>query len=186
MTAIKAFKAERTAHSNRLGDTGSTVLKRCLKSHLKSLDRKIARLESEVMARLKADAALWRRYRILTSIPGIGPVGAATLIAHLAELGTCSPKQIAALVGVAPMNCDSGLMRGKRRIRGGRARVRSCLYMAALAAARSDKSGMREFYQRLRAKGKPAKLALTAVIRKLAILANTLIKEDRLWQPIAP
>ena len=69
MTAIKAFKPERTAHSNRLGDTGSTVPQRCLNTHLKSLDRKIARLESEVMARLKADAALWRRYRILTSIP---------------------------------------------------------------------------------------------------------------------
>jgi transposase len=186
MSAITAFKAERTANRNRLGTAMSATLKRLLKSHLKSLERRIKQLECELMARLKADPALWRRYQILTSIPGIGPVTAMTMIVFLAELGSCSPKQVAALVGVAPMNWDSGLMRGQRHIRGGRAKVRCALYMAAVSAARCASSEQKAFYDRLRANGKPAKLALTAVIRKLAILANTLITEDRQWQPIAP
>lgn len=186
MSALSAFKAERTANRNRLGTAAGAVLKRILKSQLKSLERKIEQLEREVMARMQADPVLSRRYDILTSIPGIGPVVAMTLIAFLDELGCCNPKQIAALVGVAPMNWDSGLMRGQRHIRGGRARVRNALYMSAVSAARSTKSDQKIFYDRLRANGKPAKLALTAVIRKLAILANTLIIEDRQWQPICP
>ena len=181
-----ALKAERTANRNRLTGLEDGFAKKELRLLLQSLERRIAKLEVEILARVKADPALSHRYQILTSIPGIGPVTAGTMIANLAELGSLDSKQIAALVGVAPMNWDSGKMRGQRHIKGGRASVRTPMYMAALAAARSKKSGLKPFYQRLRGKGKPAKLALTAVIRKLVILANTLIKEGRQWQPIAP
>ena len=127
--AISALKAERTANRNRLGTSENSVLKRSLKSLLKSLESQIKRLEGEVKDRIEADPALRRRYEVLTSIPGIGPVVATTLIAHLAELGRLDSKQVAALVGVAPscrrcasstMNWDSGTMRGQRHIRGGR------------------------------------------------------------------
>lgn len=184
--ALSAFKAERTAYINRLGSAQDGVLKRQLYLALQSLERRIKALEGELMTRLNADPVLLNRYQILTSIPGIGPVVALTMIVHLSELGTCSPKQIAALVGVAPMNWDSGTMRGSRHIRGGRAQVRNPMYMAAVAAARCKRSDLKVFYERLRANGKKAKVALTAVMRKLAILANTLIKENRQWQPTAP
>ena len=183
---ITALKAERTAHRNRLAECVDAIVKRQLASLLKSLEKHIACLEKEVMARLKADPMAWRRYQILTSIPGIGPIVAMTMIVHLAELGSCTSKQIAALIGVAPMNCDSGLMRGKARIKGGRAQVRTPLYMAAVTASRCAKSDLKDFYERLRQNGKSAKLALTAVMRKLTVLANTLIKENRHWQPVCP
>lgn len=181
-----AFKADRTSCRNRLAGLTDAVAKKQQRYLLESLERRITALETELMMRIKADPALLHRFEILTSVPGIGPVTATTMIVNLAELGSLSSKEIAALVGVAPMNRDSGTMRGQRRIRGGRASVRTPMYMAALAAARSVKSGLKPFYQRLIGNGKPVKLALTAVIRKLVILANTLIKEDRLWQPIAP
>ena len=181
-----AFKAERTAGRNRLQGLEDGFAKRQLRLQLASLERRTAKLEAEILARIKADPALLHRFEILTSIPGIGPVSAVAMIINLAELGSLDAKKVAALVGVAPMNWDSGTMRGQRRIRGGRASVRTPLYMAALTAAHSNKSSFKPFYQRLVGNGKPAKMALTAVIRKLVILANTLIKENRKWQPIAP
>ena len=107
------------------------------------------------------------------------------MIAELNELGQVNAPQIAALVGVAPMNCDSGAMRGQRRIRGGRSSVRNTLYMAAVAAVRSNRD-FAAFYERLRENGKPFKVAITAVIRKLAIVANTLITENRKWEIARP
>ena len=107
------------------------------------------------------------------------------MIAELDELGHVNAPQIAALVGVAPMNCDSGAMRGQRRIRGGRASVRNTLYMAATAAVRSNQD-FAAFYNRLRENGKPFKVAITAVIRKLAIAANTLVAENRKWELVRP
>ena len=123
---------------------------------------------------------------ILLSVPGIGLVTAITLIASLDELGACTDKQIAALAGLAPMNRDSGMMRGQRHIKGGRQGVRNTLYMAAISASRGCNPPMKTFYDRLIANGKKAKLALTAVMRKLVILANTLLKENREWQTITP
>lgn len=186
VNTLAAFKADRTAVSNRLGASTDRHVKALLRRHLRGIDRHIEQLEQHIMEQIKADPILSRHYDILVSVPGIGPVVAVTLIAHLHELGTCSAKQIAALVGVAPMNWDSGLLRGKRRIRGGRAHVRKKLYMAAVTAVRSNKSDMKAFYLRLRDRGLAAKSALTAVIRKLAILANTLIAEDRKWQTVKP
>ena len=107
------------------------------------------------------------------------------LIAEMTELGACSRTQIAALAGVAPMNWDSGLIRGRRIIKGGRASVRAVLYMAALSAIRTN-PGLSAFYRRLVKSGKKPKIALTAVMRKLVVLTNTLIKEDRTWSPTPP
>jgi transposase len=142
--------------------------------------RHLARLEAELRACVDADPALARVYAILVSIPGIGPVCAVALIADLPELGGASDKEIAALVGVAPMNWDSGASRGQRRIKGGRTALRAAMAMAALAAARANPS-LRAFAERLRAAGKPHLVVLTAVLRKLVVLANALVRDNRLW-----
>ncbi len=174
--------AQETALKNQTAAAASPVLKRLLKAQLKAQARLIAGLEAAIAALLARDAGLGRRCELLASIKGIGPVVAATLVACLPELGMLGGGQIAALAGVAPMNCDSGEMRGQRRIKGGRAHVRSALYMAAVAASRCNPD-LKAFYGRLRNAGKAAKLALTAVMRKLVLLANTLIREDRYWTP---
>lgn len=179
----QAAVAEQTALANRLTAAESPVLKRLIKRHLRLAARSIAALEKAIAALIASEARLKRRSEILASIKGIGPVAAAMLVACLAELGLLSGGQIALLAGVAPVNCDSGEMRGQRHIKGGRAHVRKVLYMAAIAAARCNPD-MKTFYTRLRAAGKAAKVALTAVMRKLVVLANTLIREDRLWKPV--
>ena len=123
-----------------------------------------------------------RRSQLLQSVPGVGPVVTATLIARLPELGSLNRKEIAALVGVAPFNRDSGALRGKRKVWGGREPLRTALYMAALVATRYNPV-LRDFYQRLCAAGKPKKVALTACIRKLLVILNSMIKHRRPWTP---
>ena len=134
---------------------------------------------------MQAEPTLRPRATWLQSIPGIGPVTAATLLAELPELGRCSRQQVAALVGVAPCNRDSGAWRGRRRIWGGRARVRAVLYMATLTAVRHHPR-LRACYQRLRAAGKPPKVALTACLRKLLVLCNALCRQQTTWDPTMP
>ena len=119
---------------------------------------------------------------LLRSVPGVGRQVSTTLLADLPELGTLGRKQITALVGVAPFSRDSGLHRGKRSVWGGRARVRAALYMGALVAARCNPA-IREFYQWLLAAGKPKKLALTACMRKLLPVLNSMAKTGRPWDP---
>ena len=121
----------------------------------------------------------------LQSIPGIGLVAAATLLAEVPELGTCTRQQVAALVGVAPFNRDSGAWRGRRRCWGGRAQVRAVLYMATLTATRRNPR-LQAFYQRLIAAGKPSKVALTACLRKLLVLCNALCRTQTTWDPTMP
>ena len=142
---------------------------------------KTDRLDAEILRRIAGEPALARRYEVLCSIPGIGMVAAITLLVELAELGACSGKAAAMLAGLAPIACDTGQKTGQRRIRGGRAGVRRALYMAALAAARHNPQ-FAAVYKRLKANGKPPKVALTAVMRKLLVLANTLLTENRRWQ----
>tara|TARA_R110000796_G_scaffold184642_1_gene301232 strand:+ start:134 stop:1111 length:978 start_codon:yes stop_codon:yes gene_type:complete len=142
-------------------------------------------LEEQTLALIATDAQMVEKYDILTSIPGIGPTIAATLICELDELGQANSRQIAALAGVAPINRDSGQFRGQRRIGGGRKQVRDVVYMAAVVAIRWNKEMMR-FYERLKNAGKPFKVAITAVMRKLLILANTLIRENRPWCEVRP
>jgi transposase len=180
--ARQAAKADETALKNRHATAESKVLKRVLQRQLEACARAIEGLDAAIAALLERDPVLKRRYGILTSIKGVGPVVAATLAACLSELGLLPAAKIAALAGVAPFDDDSGGRRGQRRIKGGRAHVRTALYMAAVSAARCNPD-LKAFYDRLRAAGKAAKLALTAVMRKLAALANTLIREDRHWTP---
>lgn len=178
--ARNAATAERTALTNRLAASQAAFLRKELRGRLRSLEGHIERLETEMAARIAADPALARRYEILLSIPGVGSGVAANLLIDLAELGSLNRHAIASLAGVAPFADDSGEATGQRHIRGGRAGPRRALYWAALSAARHNPD-LSAFYQRLRERGKKPKLALTAVMRKLAILANTLLKENRLW-----
>lgn len=180
--ARTAAKADETALTNRLGAAENRFLKTELRRNLKRIEAHITSLDAEISRLIHSDSAVARRLEILRSIPGIGLQVAAMLLACLQELGELSAKQSAMLVGVAPVNRDSGAMRGQRHIKGGRAPVRRALYMAALVAARFNPD-LRAFYRRLREAGKPPKLALTALMRKLVILANTLIAEDRTWEP---
>ena len=151
-------------------------------AHLAWLTEHLADLEAQIAAAVQAAPALRARAAWLQSIPGIGPVACHTLLAELPELGTLNRHEIAALVGVAPFNRDSGTWRGRRTVWGGRASVRAALYMAALAASRANPS-LRAFYQRLLAAGKPKLVALTACMRKLLVLCNALCKQQALWDP---
>jgi transposase len=152
---------------------------------LKRLKTHVARLEAEIERRIVADPGLSARYDILRSIPGIGDTVAAIMLVGLSEMGQGTGKAMTLLCGLAPLADDSGTRQGQRHIRGGRMAVRNALYMAALSAARYNPD-LKAFYDRLRANGKAAKLALTAVMRKLAVLANTLITQNRTWTPIPP
>lgn len=176
---------ELTALKNQACAAETRFLMRQLERRRKQVARHIAALEAEIINIVAADAELRRRYEILTSIPSIGPIVAFTMLASLAELGDCTKKEIAMLVGLAPVNDDSGERQGRRLIRGGRADVRRALYLAAVSAARFNPD-LKAFYDRLRADGKLAKVALIAVARKLLILANTLIREERMWVPKTP
>lgn len=178
--ARNAATAERTALANRLAASQAAFLRKELRGRLKSLEGHIERLETEIAARIAVDPALARRYEILLSIPGVGPAVAANLLADLAELGSLDRHAIATLAGVAPFADDSGDTVGQRHIMGGRASPRRALYWAALSASRHNPD-LSAFYKRLVESGKKPKLALTAVMRKLVILANTLLKENRLW-----
>ena len=144
------------------------------------LERRLARSDDELQKRLR-QTELWRRRdEVLQSVPGVGPVTSLTLLALLPELGRLSHKEVAALVGVAPHARESGRWRGARHCSGGRAEVRSVLYMAALTAVRSN-APLKAFYRRLRAAGKPPKVALIAAARKLLVILNTMVRDDRLW-----
>ena len=156
------------AERNRLGQVfgrETKLVKRSLKQHIAYLERELRVTDPEVGERIR-ESPVWRAQEdLLRSVPGVGPVLAVTLLAELPELGRLSRKEIAKLVGVAPLNRDSGTLRGRRLIVGGRAAVRAVLYMAALVATRCN-TVIRTFYQRLLAAGKPKKLALTACMRK--------------------
>jgi len=178
--ARNAATAERTALTNRRAASSTTFLRAEINRRLKSLDRHIERLAAEIEKRIAAEPPLARRQQILLSIPGVGPGVAANLLVDLAELGSLDRHAAACLAGVAPFADDSGELSGQRRIKGGRANPRRALYWAALSAARHNPD-LCAFYKRLVENGKKPKVALTAVMRKLVVLANTLIKEDRLW-----
>jgi transposase len=172
----------RQQERTRLSECDDDVLRVDIAAHAQWLDAQIARWDAEIERLVAQSAALSQDARRLRSISGIGPVAATTLLALLPELGSLSPKKIAALAGLAPFNADSGQFRGQRRIRGGRNRVRGALYMASIAAARYNPI-LKSLYQRLRAAGKPAKVALIAVARKLLIIANAIIRDKTEFKP---
>jgi transposase len=171
-----------TAERNRLLIARPAV-RRDLQRHIRFLERRLREADDDLHIAVKA-SPLWRgKDDLLQSVPGVGRVVSLTLLAELPELGRLSHKEIAALVGVAPLNRDSGTLRGKRLVYGGRAPVRAALYMAALVASKCNPV-IRLFYQRLRAAGKPAKVALTAGMRKLLIILNAIARSGRPWQPV--
>ena len=157
----------------------------CPSDTLAALQSNIASCETRMRACIAADATLARRDAIIQSIPGFGPLNAACLCADMPELGSLGRRQAASLMGLAPFDRDSGQRRGGRSIRGGRAQPRHLLYMAALSAIRYEPA-CQACYQRLTAKGKPHKVALVAIMRRLVGLLDTLLGEDRLWQPQPP
>ena len=176
---------QQTALKNQRAAATVKVLQHLLDRRLERGDRDIEALEAAIKNIISADEALARRYAILTSIGGIGFVTAATLLASLPELGRSTAKQIAMLGGVAPIADQSGKRDGTRVIWGGRASVRRILYLAALTATRFN-ADMKSVYQRMRSAGKPPKLAIIAIARKLAVLANSLISQDRIYLPEPP
>lgn len=170
-----------TAEQNRLASAHDRV-KPDIQATITWLEQRLQDLDGDLQRRLRA-SPIWReRDDLLRSVPGIGPVTAATLVAALPELGTLDRRQISALVGVCPFNRDSGQCRGRRMIFGGRAAVRAVLYMATVTASRCNPV-IKAFYQRLRAAGKPAKVALTACMRKLLTIVNAMLKAKTPWQP---
>lgn len=170
-----------TAETNRLGIARRPV-RASLKKHITYLERELRMTESELRELIEA-SPVWRVHdELLQSVPAIGTVTAQTLLAELPELGQLTHKQVTALVGVAPMANDSGHHRGKRAITGGRARVRQVLYMAALVATRRNPV-IRRFYARLLAAGKPKKVALVACMRKLLLILNAMMRDQRPWSP---
>jgi len=155
---------------------------RDLRHHIRWLERRVADVDDEIGTAVQ-QSAIWRVHEdLLRTVPGIGPTTARTLLGELPELGQLDRRAIAALVGVAPFNCDSGQHRGQRHIWGGRASVRASLYMAALVASRHNPV-LAAFYRRLRDSGKAPKVALIAVARKLLTILNAMIKHQSRWNP---
>jgi transposase len=168
-----------TAEQNRLAIAPKT-LHRDIKTHISWLKKRLDDLDGQLKRFIQA-SPLWRATdQLLQSTPGVGPVTSLSLIAELPELGTLNRREIAALVGVAPFNRDSGTLRGQRTIWGGRAGVRSALYMATLSATRCNPV-IKAFYRRLCDAGKPHKVALTACMRKLITILNTMVKNGTSW-----
>ena len=179
-----AAVAARTALLNQLGEASVPVAIAEIKRQIRACETSLANLDAEIERLIAADPILARRLAVLTSIPGIGTTTAVALIVGLAEIGALSDKQAAMIAGLAPIACDSG-DKLLRDIRGGRPQLRRALYMAALSAARCNPD-LKAVYDRLRAAGKKPKVALVAVMRKLVILANALVTQNRLWEPRHP
>lgn len=165
-----------TAEQNRLGQTRSDRVRRSVDQVIEMLKRQLEEINDDLDRHIERSPAWRARNEVLRTVPGIGPATARTLIVELPELGRCSRQQIAALVGVAPLNRDSGMMRGRRTISGGRTSVRCALYMATLTAVRYHPA-IKRCYERLRAAGKCAKVALVACARKLLTILNALIRD---------
>lgn len=170
----------RTAEHNRLG-TARATLRPHIEKHLDWLAEAIADLDTELSDFMRQTPLWHSKDEMLRSVPGVGRITAYTLLADLPELGTLNRKQIAALIGVAPLNHDSGRRRGKRRTKGGRTTVRNVLYMATLTATRRNPV-IKTFYERLLKAGKEKKVALTACMRKLITILNAMLKQSKPWR----
>jgi transposase len=183
MARRRQLVAMRKAEATRLETTRQPSLRQGIESHIAWLAAEISKLDEESGGKIEASATWRAKDELLQSVPGVGDILSRTLIANLPELGSLSRRQIAALVGVAPFNRDSGKLRGKRAIFGGRSPVRHVLYMATLSAVRRNPV-LAVAYARLRQAGKPSKLALTACMRRLIIILNTIIKTNTPWTPM--
>jgi transposase len=173
----------RAEQSNRRRTTASRAALRAIDAVLATLDKQVASLDKQIRQLLDADDDFKHLDEILRSAPGVGPVAGATLAAELRELGRTDRRQVGALVGVAPFNCDSGQLKGRRAIRGGRTAVRCVLYMATLAAVRFNPV-IKPFAERLKAAGKQSKVVIVACMRKLLSLLNAMVRDDLTWDQL--
>ena len=170
-----------TDEKNRRASAATDTVRDQIEEHIDWLEKRIAELDQQLKALLQSSACWQAKDQILQSVPGIGPVVSFSMIADLPELGTLNRQQISKLVGVAPLNRASGQQRGTRHIYGGRARLRSVLYMAAITAARHN-AVIKEFYERLRANHKPFKVAIIACMRKLLTIINVMLRDGTCWK----
>jgi transposase len=175
----------RAQEKNRRSEADDCAMAERISRLIEVLDGEIAAIEADVSALIKAEQEIADDARLMRSLPGVGPVACMQLIAQMPELGQVGPKQVAALAGLAPFNVDSGAFRGRRKIGGGRKRVRDALYMAALNAVRRA-DPFKAFYSRLRQAGKPAKLALIAVARKLLTVLNAMMRDRKPYLQTRP
>ncbi len=171
-----------TAETHRRSVAPTRHIARQIDRHLRWLERQLQAADDDLNGMIGKSSLMQRKLEILTSVPGVGRVTAVALLAQLPELGRLNERQLSALVGVCPFSRDSGTMRGRRVIWGGRARVRAALYMAALVASRHNPI-LCAFYQRLLSNGKAKKVALVACMHKLLLILNAMIKRDQMWQP---
>ena len=170
-----------TAEKNRLR-RATPRLRRQIQEHIDWLRCQLDEVDTD-LGELIRSSPVWRaKEKLLKSVPGVGPVLSTTLLSQLPELGALSRQQVCALVGVAPFNRDSGTLRGRRTVWGGRSQVRTALYMATLVASRFNPA-IQAFYQRLCSAGKPKKVALTACMRKLLTILNSMLKHGHAWNP---
>jgi len=169
-----------TEEKNRL-DSAPKRTRLQIQEHLRYLEKALKAINQEIDKSIKKHPQFGAKNRIIRSVPGAGPILAVTLLSDLPELGAIDRKSIGALVGVAPLNRDSGRFRGRRCVWGGRARIRAVLYMATLAATRCNPV-IRAFYNRLLNAGKEHKVALTACMHKLIVILNAMIKNQTTWQ----
>jgi len=172
----------RVQETQRSLQAHSKAAQKSVKSHIAWLDKRIAEIDADLRGRLRESNAWRAKDDLLRSIPGVGQVSSFTMMARCPEIGQLNRRQIAKLVGTAPLACDSGKHRGKRRIWGGRADVRKVLYMGTVSAMQHN-STIKEFAQRLKAAGKPAKVVIVACMRKLLTIMNTIIKTNTPWNP---
>lgn len=182
--ARQALIKDRIAATNREQVAQNSIIRRQLKARLGQIERQIGEIEKAMTTIVQADETLQRRREILASIPGIGSITAMAIIVEMPELGELDGKQAASLAGLAPMTRESGGWKGRSRIQGGRASLRCGLYMPALVALRINPD-LRRKYQALKEAGKPSKVAIAAIMRKLIVLANALIRDNRTWSPNA-
>jgi transposase len=168
------------AESNRLA-SATKPNRRDIKMHIRWLKKRLAQIDTNIKGQIRKSPIFFKKDKILQSIPGVGPTTSATLISGVPELGTMDRKKIACLVGLAPLNRDSGRYRGRRMIWGGRAHVRSVLYMSTLSAIQFNPI-IRQFYNRLIEAGKCNKVAMTACMRKLLTILNAMVRDQRSWQ----
>lgn len=173
--------AMRVQENNRLGLTQG-AMRKSIKAHIDWLQKEIDKLDVDLTAGLRKSPAWRAKDELLQSFKGVGPITSGTLLVALPELGQLDRRAIAALVGVAPFNCDSGIMRGRRSIYGGRSQVRTLLYMAATTAIRYNPV-IRAFYEQLKARGKPHKVAMVACMRKMLTILNAMVRQSTPWTP---
>lgn len=170
----------RTAELCRQKQTATPAVATSIRAMIEAIDKQLEQIDDDLDTMIRATPAWQHKADLLTGVPGIGDQTARKIVAHLPELGTCSRQQIAALVGVAPVNRDSGTMRGKRTTFGGRPAVRKALYMPTLVATKHNPI-IRAYYQRLVAAGKPKMVALVAAMRKLLTILNAMIRDQKKW-----